>query len=383
MTSVTISVNGFKSEIGKNSDKKSIVNPDDFGEKTSNKNDVETSAKACGAALNIVGIPPGTSKDFIEKFLRDKIPNAGDISVPIDRVSGTTHGSAIVQFSPGVNVKDVLKQVKGLQMGVRRLTIADTSSGGDGFGDGHCSGGGFGGGKSGGGFGGSNSGGGGPALFVGGLPYGVSEDDVRNFLQEKIPGASNVRVPFDREKNSIKGFAFVELGSGADVNSVISQVANLELGGRTLKINESKPKGGRPSGGGGGFGGDNSRGFGGRNSGGGGFGRGNSDRGGFDDSRRGHHLFPTGRRTDSESSDSESSDDELMTMSALPYDWHSEDVVAEILSSHQNANRREICVIKCVSWTKCSVWIISTHETMNVDHEDLKPVQPRKNDKVS
>ena len=117
-------MNGFKREIGKNSDKKPIVNLDNFGEKTSNKNDIETSAQACGATLNIVGIPPGTSKDFIEKFLRDKIPNAGDISVPIDRVSGTTQGSAIVQFSPGVNVKDVLKQVKGLKIGSRRLKVS-------------------------------------------------------------------------------------------------------------------------------------------------------------------------------------------------------------------------------------------------------------------
>ena len=91
----------------------------------------------------------------------------------------------------------------------------------------------------------------GATLFVGGLPYDVSEDDVRNFLQEKIPNAQNVRVPMDREKNSIKGIAFVELGSDADVTSVINQVFNLQWGDRNLKINESiKPREiGRPLGG--------------------------------------------------------------------------------------------------------------------------------------
>ena len=79
-------------------------------------------------------------------------------------------------------------------------------------------------------------------MFVGSLPFGVSEDEVRTFLQENIPNAQKVRVPMDREKMEIKGMAFVELGSDADVTSVINQVSNLQMGGRPLKINESKPR---------------------------------------------------------------------------------------------------------------------------------------------
>ena len=103
----------------------------------------------------------------------------------------------------------------------------------------------------------------GATLFVGGLPYDVSEDEVRYFLEDKIPSALHVRVPFDREKNSIKGIAFVTLGSGADVTSVIKLVSNLEMCGRILKINESKPRETvRTSGGShGGFGSGNSSGF--------------------------------------------------------------------------------------------------------------------------
>ena len=79
-------------------------------------------------------------------------------------------------------------------------------------------------------------------LFVGGLPFGVSEDEVRTFLQENIPNAQKIRVPMDRFENSIKGIAFVELGSDADVNVVVNQVSNLQMGGRPLKITESKPR---------------------------------------------------------------------------------------------------------------------------------------------
>ena len=65
-------------------------------------------------------------------------------------------------------------------------------------------------------------------------------------------------------------------------------------------------------------------------------------------------------------------------------DWHSEDVEVEILSSHENAEYRgKICVIKTVSGPTCSVWIISADQTISVGCEDLKPVQPQKNHKVS
>jgi len=68
----------------------------------------------------------------------------------------------------------------------------------------------------------------------------------------------------------------------------------------------------------------------------------------------------------------------------MEYNWHSEDVEAEILSSHANAaHRGKICVIKTVTWGPCSVWIISDDLTIYVEREDLKPVQPRKNHKVA
>ena len=317
-------MNGLKSEIGKNSIKTPTVNPDDYAEKNSNKNRVNTPVKV-GATLHISGIPrcSKTRQDFIKKFIRDNIPNAEDIRLPIGEASGIVLGSALVQLSPGVNVKDVLKQVKSLQMpferGFRKLKISESSkgdcgsdnsgdggfrsgnssgggfggdksggggfssSGSGGFGGGNSSGGGFGGGFgggsfsgggfsgggfSGGGFGGGGFGGGGfgsgnssgggfvscnsgrdrATLYVGGLPYDTTADDIKRILHDKIPNAENVRVPINRDEGTVKGMAFVELSSGVNVLDVLRQVEGLTMGGRRLRINELQPReGGRPS----------------------------------------------------------------------------------------------------------------------------------------
>ena len=87
--------------------------------------------------LYVSGIPCERSKPYVKSFLRDNIPNAADIRVPMGRVGGTIKGLAFVQLSPGVNVKDVLKQVKNLKMGSRRLQIKESSGGG--FGSGNSS----------------------------------------------------------------------------------------------------------------------------------------------------------------------------------------------------------------------------------------------------
>ena len=88
--------------------------------------------------LYVSGIPNERSTVFVKNFLRDNIPHAADIRIPMDRVSRTIKGLAYVQLSPGVNAKDVLKQVKGLKMGSRRLQIKESNGGGFGggsFGD--------------------------------------------------------------------------------------------------------------------------------------------------------------------------------------------------------------------------------------------------------
>jgi RNA recognition motif-containing protein len=60
-----------------------------------------------------------------------------------------------------------------------------------------------------------------------------------------------VSVVTDRDTGRPRGFAFVEMSDGAAAQAAIKGVNGTELGGRTLNVNEARPKG---SGGGGGGG---------------------------------------------------------------------------------------------------------------------------------
>jgi RNA recognition motif-containing protein len=102
-------------------------------------------------------------------------------------------------------------------------------------------------------------------IYVGNLPFSVTEDDVRQMF-EAHGTVHSVNLIEDRETGRPRGFGFVEMDDqGAD--AAIAALAGTEMDGRTLNINEARPRGDRPGGGGGGGG---YRGGGGGNRGGGG-----------------------------------------------------------------------------------------------------------------
>ena len=111
-------------------------------------------------------------------------------------------------------------------------------------------------------------------LYVGNLTYDTTEDNLVELFSEygEVLSAQNI---IDRDPNRSKGFEFVEMADGAD--QAIQGMNNQQLDGRTLTVNEAKPREDRPRGGGGygGGGGGRSGGYGG---GGGGYGGG---RGGY------------------------------------------------------------------------------------------------------
>ena len=78
-------------------------------------------------------------------------------------------------------------------------------------------------------------------LVVDGIPYGTSEEEVRNFLQKNIPNTDYVRVPLIRDTNKIEGLAFVQLLSHSNVANVLVQIRGLRMDGRILTINEWNP----------------------------------------------------------------------------------------------------------------------------------------------
>jgi cold-inducible RNA-binding protein len=85
-------------------------------------------------------------------------------------------------------------------------------------------------------------------IYVGNLAFSTTEQQLRDLFGQHGT-VSSVALITDRETGQPRGFGFVEMENGAD--KAISQLDGKEVGGRTLKVNEARP---RESGGGGGGG---------------------------------------------------------------------------------------------------------------------------------
>ena len=88
-------------------------------------------------------------------------------------------------------------------------------------------------------------------IYVGNLPYQITEDELRTAFEEYGEVAS-VKIIIDRETGRSKGFAFVEMNDDAQGGSAIEELDGAELLGRTLRVNEARPRPQRTNGGGGG-----------------------------------------------------------------------------------------------------------------------------------
>jgi RNA recognition motif-containing protein len=103
----------------------------------------------------------------------------------------------------------------------------------------------------------------GKKLYCGNLGYNVSSSDLEQLFSQ-FGTVVSAQVIADRESGRSKGFGFVEMGSDEEAQSAISALDGTEQDGRTLKVNEAKPReprgGGRGYGGGGGYGGEGRRG---------------------------------------------------------------------------------------------------------------------------
>jgi len=96
-------------------------------------------------------------------------------------------------------------------------------------------------------------------LYVGNLPHSTTESELRTAFEAHGP-VEKVSIVTDRDTGRSRGFAFVEMTNEAD--KAIAALNGTEFGGRTLTINEAKPKTDRPRGGqrfGGGGGGGRGR----------------------------------------------------------------------------------------------------------------------------
>ncbi|HLX45466.1 MAG TPA: hypothetical protein VKR43_18600 [Bryobacteraceae bacterium] len=97
-------------------------------------------------------------------------------------------------------------------------------------------------------------------IFVGNLDFGATEDAVRAMF-EAYGTVERVSIVTDRDTGRAKGFGFVEMTANAEADRAIAELNGRELQGRTLNVNEARPKTERSSfgGGGGGRGRQNNR----------------------------------------------------------------------------------------------------------------------------
>ncbi|HEY0979272.1 MAG TPA: RNA-binding protein [Candidatus Paceibacterota bacterium] len=113
-------------------------------------------------------------------------------------------------------------------------------------------------------------------LYVGGIPYRTTEDELRTAFEE-AGSVTSASIISDRMTGRSRGFGFVEMASEAEAQAAIDRWDGKEFDGRMLSVSMARPQGDRPAGDRGGFGGGNR--------GGGGYGArggfGGGDRGGY------------------------------------------------------------------------------------------------------
>jgi RNA recognition motif-containing protein len=88
-------------------------------------------------------------------------------------------------------------------------------------------------------------------LFVGNLPYGASEEEVRTALASPDITIKSVRLAVDRETGRGRGFGFVEVGSPEEAERALQEWTGRLIGGRPIAIDrahERRPGSGPPSG---------------------------------------------------------------------------------------------------------------------------------------
>jgi RNA recognition motif-containing protein len=87
-------------------------------------------------------------------------------------------------------------------------------------------------------------------IYVGNLSYDLSEENLRQAF-EAFGQVSSATIVKDKYSGRSKGFGFVEMPSAEEARSAIDQLNGKELKGRTLNVNEARPRteGGRAGGG--------------------------------------------------------------------------------------------------------------------------------------
>jgi len=95
-------------------------------------------------------------------------------------------------------------------------------------------------------------------LYVGGLPYAVTEDRLQEIFSAHGT-VESARVITDRFTGRSRGFGFVGMSNEEEAQTAIDSLNGTDLDGRSLTVNEARPQENRGDGSGGGSGGGGDR----------------------------------------------------------------------------------------------------------------------------
>ena len=89
-------------------------------------------------------------------------------------------------------------------------------------------------------------------IYVGNISFQTSEQDL-DAAFSAYGQVDRVQIVKDRDTGQSRGFAFVEMSNNAEADKAMAALNGADMGGRTLTVNEARPR--EPRQGGGGFGG--------------------------------------------------------------------------------------------------------------------------------
>ena len=78
-------------------------------------------------------------------------------------------------------------------------------------------------------------------VYVGNLSYDLSEDDLKQAFEE-FGEVTSAKIISERYSGRSKGFGFVEMTSDDEGKAAIEALSGKELSGRTMVVNEARPK---------------------------------------------------------------------------------------------------------------------------------------------
>lgn len=84
-------------------------------------------------------------------------------------------------------------------------------------------------------------------IYVGNLSWNTDDDELRGAF-EAFGEVSSAKVIMDRETGRSRGFGFVEMSDDNAAKQAIEGMNDKDLGGRTLRVNEARPRDDRPRG---------------------------------------------------------------------------------------------------------------------------------------